>query len=276
MSEKRRGRPEKKPGYDRESEIQKLIATAVDLAVEPFDEDRDEDLPTLTEIADAMDTTLLRVRKLLITAGFFTSDISTTVQELSKAGMDIKDIMEATGLGKASVYSYLPYTKGAYNLESPTLYSEQGKRYRNRRAAVEDLKMHRGLPEETVFLWKAICAFENYPFTTSGRGGKPGVDFSYSISAPGGPGGRKYSGPEVPGFGNEMWVIVDGVKKEKSISRFTADLAYKNALKLMDTVGDVKGPKSLGVPGAGSYLYPVFVRIGVIHASSSYPSELPQ
>ncbi len=120
-------------------------------------------------------------------------------------------------------------------------------------------------------LWQAIIAFINYPFRTSGRGGKLGVEFTYYISAPGGPGGRKYSGESIKGYGNEMWVIVDGVKKEKSISRSTVELALKNALN-----GEVKGPKALGIPGAGSYLYPVFVRIGVIHTSSSYPSELPQ
>lgn len=52
-----------------------LINTAVDFAVEPFDDDdrdenRDESLLTLTEIADQMETTLWRVRKLLITAGY--------------------------------------------------------------------------------------------------------------------------------------------------------------------------------------------------------------
>ena len=73
----------KKPGYNREEEIDSLINTAVDLAVEPFDEsiERDDSLPTLTEIADTMETTLLRVRKLLISGNFYTSSISCTVQK---------------------------------------------------------------------------------------------------------------------------------------------------------------------------------------------------
>ena len=96
-------------------------------------------------------------------------------------------------------------------------------------------------------------------FTTAGRGSRPGVEFTYSISAPGGSGGRKYSGDSIEGYGNEMWIIRSGEKKRKSISRSTVELAYTKAME-----GEIKGPKALGVTGAGSYLYPVFLRIGVI------------
>ena len=272
-----RGRPAKKPGYDREAEIDSLINTAVDLAVEPFDEsiERDDSLPTLTEIAETMETTLLRVRKLLITADYFTSSISCTVQKLKADGLSISEIMTATGLGKASVYSYLPLTKGAYNLENPTLYSEQGKRYRLRRSAVASLHTAISSIESgeygedcSVALWKCVIAFQDYPFKTAGRGkDRAGATkFKYEVSEPGGNSGRKYAGESVEGFGNELWIIIDGKRKDKSISRSTVDLAYKNALELMAADGCVRGPKALGVPGAGSYLYSLFLRFGVIAA----------
>ena len=55
----------------------------------------------------------------------------------------------------------------------------------------------------------------------------------------------------------------DGTKKKlkKSISRSTINLAYQRAAQ-MD--GVVKGPKALGISGAGSYLYPMLIRFGVI------------
>ena len=111
------GRPAKKPGYDREAAIQKLIDQVVELAVEPFDEDegRDDSLPTISEIAKSMKSTFLRVRKLLITVDYFTSNNARTVQKLEHQGLTITEIMKSTGLGRASVYSYLPYKKGAYN-----------------------------------------------------------------------------------------------------------------------------------------------------------------
>ena len=66
-----------------------------------------------------------------------------------------------------------------------------------------------------------------------------------------------------------MWICINGQEKEKSISRSTVELAYKNAMELMDTEGCVRGPKALGVPGAGSYLYSIFLRFGVIGLSST-------
>lgn len=52
-------------------------------------------------------------------------------------------------------------------------------------------------------------------------------------------------------------------RKEKSITRSSVEMAY---LKALEMDGVVTGPKKLGVFGA-SYLYPVFVRLGVIKSS---------
>ena len=61
------------------------------------------------------------------------------------------------------------------------------------------------------------------------------------------------------GYGNELWVVMDGVKKEKSISRSTVELGFQKYLELLKTEGAVTGPKKLGVFGA-SYLLPLFQR----------------
>ncbi len=57
------------------------------------------------------------------------------------------------------------------------------------------------------------------------------------------------------------WIIRDGQKADKSISMSTVDLAYKKAVEM---AGKVSGPKSLGIHGVGSYLYPMLIRFGVI------------
>ena len=59
--------------------------------------------------------------------------------------------------------------------------------------------------------------------------------------------------------GGEMFVNL----KSKSITQATVFMAYWKAVELMKETGSVTGPKQLGTFGA-SYLYPVFVRIGVI------------
>jgi hypothetical protein len=117
-------------------------------------------------------------------------------------------------------------------------------------------------------LWLSICTLEGSTFTTTGRGSRPGTPFSFTVSRNPSSGGRHYAGDSIPGYGNEMWITTaDGVKK-KSISRSTVDRAYATAV---EKGGNVPGPKSLGVPGAGSYLYPVFVRLGVITTDPQPP-----
>ena len=67
----KRGRPKKKPDYDRDKEIEAFQARAVELFGEPYDDriGRSEDAPSIRDVAKAMDTTPLRVRKMLVTAG---------------------------------------------------------------------------------------------------------------------------------------------------------------------------------------------------------------
>ena len=87
------------------------------------------------------------------------------------------------------------------------------------------------------------------------------MKFRYSISRNPGNGGRHYVGEAIEGYGNEL--LIDG--REKSISRLTAELALKNALEIQAKEGRVSGPRKLGVPGAGSYLYAMLQRFGVIN-----------
>ncbi|MCD8149714.1 MAG: hypothetical protein LUE92_09170 [Clostridiales bacterium] len=82
-------------------------------------------------------------------------------------------------------------------------------------------------------LWKALQLFENVPFYTSRK-----LMFRYTLK------------------GGEMFVD----RKSKSITRSSIEMAYKKAVEME---GKVSGPKKLGVFGA-SYLYPVFIRLGVI------------
>ena len=117
-------------------------------------------------------------------------------------------------------------------------------------------------------LWKVIIAFEGDTFITSGRGkdGTGSTQFTYEISRGAGKSGRHYNGESVDGFGNELWIILPDVQKKKSISRSTVDRAYSTAMEKMKTEGCVKGPKQLDVPGAHSYLFPMFIRFGIIRA----------
>jgi hypothetical protein len=258
------GRKQKHPEHADES--QRLMNELLDMTVQVWTE---QENPELKAIAEEIELSPAKLRKLLITASirdnetYFSSPTADTVLKLQKDGKSVKEIQEMLGLSYTSVQGYLPH-KSVYGLDTMSAECERIRLYRRRRKAVEELNIHLGLPDQSVYLWKAVVAFQSYPFTTSGRGNRPGVKFTYEVSEAGGAGGKHYSGVSVDGYGNELWIIRDGQRAEKSISRSTVDLALRTALEK-----EIKGPKALGIPGAGSYLYPLLVRFGVIEKAHS-------
>ena len=89
-------------------------------------------------------------------------------------------------------------------------------------------------------LWDALIAWQGEMFYTA-----KGLAFTYSIR-------ERRDGA----LGGEMFIS----RKEKSITQSTVFMAFHKAQELG---GNVEGPKKLGTFGA-SYLYPVFIRLGVI------------
>ena len=124
-----------------------------------------------------------------------------------------------------------------------------------------------------------VISFEDHCFITAGRknaaadGGDQEerlrrIKFTYTVSRNPGKSGRHFEGPDVDGYGNELWIMKNGgEQKEKSISRSTVECGLRNALRIMKNQGYVKGPKALGIPGAGSYLYAIFLNWGIIKDS---------
>lgn len=233
----KRGRPKKKPDYDKTEKMQEEMEKAVALFVEPYDdrEERSPDAPSLNDVARKLGTTTIRTRKMLITAGYYTTEASRKVQKLHDSGANMQQIMQETGYKEASVYSYLPYSKGIYNLSDPTLCAEQNRIFRKRKAASAKLQEH--LDDEIVeqCLWETVEAFENYLFLTA-----KGLPFRYTVK------------------GGEIFFN----RKDKSVTRATVMQAFHKAREIQKQEGYVSGPKKLGTFGA-SYLFAVFLRIGV-------------
>jgi hypothetical protein len=242
------GRPRKKPDYDAENIRNQLIKTITDSYLHPAAGEESPDDPEhrqLKLIAEEFSMSRLKVRKLLITAGVYETPISGEVNRLSHQGKTIAEIQEATGLKRASVHSYLPYTKTVYKLEDATVTAERIRKYRSRRKAVEMMRHSLETAEQKVIeetLWKTLQLFQDYTFCTAKN-----LRFSYTIK------------------GNEIFFS----RKEKSVTRATVNLALEKAIELQNNGIKITGPKKLGCFGA-SYLYPVFVRIGVIEKEESY------
>lgn len=238
--------------------MEELIERAKTLAIAPFTPDRSSDLPSLRSVATELGTTVIRVRKLLITADYFASPTASAVQKMVAEGKTVDEICTALHLKPSAVYGYLPYEVRPYNLPETTANADRHKRYRATRKLQGELENNGGVFDGKVsmLLWRCVVIFQNYPFTTLGRGKDQtgSVEFTYTVSAEGKSSGRHYEGECVDGWGNEIWVSIGEVKKEKSISRSSVDLAFQKYLEK-----DITGPKQLGVFGA-SYLLPLFQR----------------
>ena len=225
-----------------------------------------------------------KIKKILVTGGLWTTQQTRTIQEMFRLytgsleeggeGMDpaaaIKRIADELEISTVSVSVSLPYMDVVYNLPEPSANAKRCRRWKERQAT----KLHnestgavcRTEEDWSLWLWKKVIEHEGKTFATSGRGQRPGVAFSYTVSRSGGAGGRHYDGAEVEGYGNELWVTTnpnspDTRKLKKSISRSTVELGYKRAREMG---GVVKGPKALGLPGAGSYVFILLREFGVI------------
>lgn len=233
-------RPKKKPDFDSEQMANQIMEAVTNAYLNPPQGTKDENgHMQLKSLAEEFSMTPLKARKLLITTGAYRTAISTKVNTLFQAGKSVAEIQQLTGLSRASVQSYLPYSKTVYKMDERTVLAERLQRYRMRKSAAE--RMMAAMAEEPLqnlieLLWDALIAFEGYPFHTA-----KGLRYYYSIK------------------GNEIFFT----RKEKSVTRSTVDMALEHAVEIQKSGTVITGPKKLRCFGA-SYLYPVFIRIGVI------------
>ena len=192
---------------------------------------------------------LLKLRKLLITADVFTSDICTEINDLYQSGKKIPEIMKLTGLSRASVHSYLPYTKGIYNAAEISLNAERCRTYKNRQEKVRLLKE---IPSEEN-LWQAVIAFQDYPFKTA-----TGLPFRYKLKV-----GKN------GGYNREL--MIDRREKSKSLAWSSVVLAFENSKRVSE---EVKKPKALGDIRGVSYIYPILWRFGLIRVPEAIEKKM--
>ncbi len=256
----------RRPKYpDAEQVISSFYATVSDSYNSPSEDEKGRDGHKKQEIiAEEFGISRLKVRKILITTGDISNPLTARIEGLLAEGKSVGDICSKLRMSKSTVNSLIPYIKGAYKLSEVSAAAERTQIYRQRKAAIFSLHaaVQTGTVEEqSLNLWQCVCLFAGYPFTTSGRGKREGAKFKYEVSTPGGAGGRRYEGESVEGFGNELWIVQDGEKHTKSISRSSVDYALKIAL-----AGEIRGPKQLKIYGS-SYVYSLFRRFGIISGS---------
>ena len=230
------GRKKLKPEYD----AVKNLKEQMDAAVALYGEDC-----SLQSIADDLTLNPIKVRKLLITAGVYESEVAEKVQDTFEEYRETQNYKEAIlstanilNLSKSSVTSYLPYQKGVYfpstaEKEKISVGAERQRRYRA-------MKRWRADPTEEN-LWGVVLAYAGVKFKTYS-----GLPFSYEIKK-----GRNGE------YTRELWI--DRWEKSKSLAWSSIVLA----------LGNIKGevverPKALGDIRGVTYIYGMFYRFGLI------------
>ena len=211
-------------------------------------------------LAEEFGISRLKVRKILITTGDVAYPETKRIQELLARGMKKQDACEHLNMSISTLNSFLPYEKGVYNLADVSIYAENSRIYRERRAAVLALQSD----PAPYKLWHCACLFTGYPFVTSGPGDQAGVKFRYEVRAAGDTGERQHAGPDAEGFGDELLVIrTAGGKQEKRIDRGSLEDALKTVLDLRKRGEEITDPEQLNVERA-VYVFSMFKRFGVV------------
>ena len=92
----------------------------------------------ITKLAKRQNMSVLKVRKLLVSAGAFENEKTIQIHKLKSEGKSISEIVEITGYSKSSVNSFLPYSKIIYKMEEVSPNAIRMKRHR------EKVKSERG------------------------------------------------------------------------------------------------------------------------------------
>ena len=232
------GRKKLKPEFDAEKNLKEQMESAVALY---------EETCSLRSIADALNLNPIKVRKLLITAGVYESEVAEKVRDTFEEYRETQSYKEAIlstattlELSKASVTSYLPYKKGVYypstaEKEKISVGAERQRRYR----AVRKLRSE---PTEE-HLWETVLLYSGVKFKTYS-----GLPFTYVIRK-----GRRGE------YTKELWI--DRREKSKSLAWSSVLLALNNIKKVGEVVNR---PKALGDIRGVTYTYGMFYRFGLI------------
>ena len=232
------GRKKLKPEYDAGKNLKEQMDAAVALYNSGM---------SLQAIGDELELNPIKVRKLLITAGVYESDVAEKVKDTFDEYREKQSYKEAIlstantlQLSKASVTSYLPYQKGVYfpstaSKEKISIGAERQRRYRA-------MKRWRTDPTEENF-WGVVLAYAGVKFKTYS-----GLPFSYEIKK-----GRNGE------YTKELWI--DRREKSKSLAWSSVLLALRNMKKVGEVVDR---PKALGDVRGVTYIYGMFYRFGLI------------
>ena len=141
-----------KPDYDPQAVLAELVSAVCDYFGRVFDDEEQErhmllrghrpgDVrwteimqgdPTIRETAEHFGITGQKVKKLLITGGYYDTEMYRAVTELREAGQSPDEIAALLQISLITVRSYLPYERVIYNLEERSVNADRLQRFKRR------------------------------------------------------------------------------------------------------------------------------------------------
>lgn len=88
---------------------------------------------SMRKISEKLSISPMKIRKILITAGVYTSKMQADINELYRNGYNIEEIANTFHMSKSNVYSYLPYETVIYNMKERSVNADKQARYRERK-----------------------------------------------------------------------------------------------------------------------------------------------
>ena len=97
---------------------------------------------SVQQTAVILKTDKIKVRRVLLTEGLWSSGRSVEVDRLLKKGLSTNQIAERLNITEKAVQAYLPYSRGEYNLEDKSYDAHKADDYRERMQIAADKQIH--------------------------------------------------------------------------------------------------------------------------------------
>ena len=135
---------------------------------------------TINETAEEFGITPSKVRKLLVTGGYFDTEQYREIKKRKDQGQTVAQIAAALGKGVGAIQSYLPYERVIYNLEERSVNADRLQRFKERHGGYK-AKAKEGKKKMTKAQEKALSLI-NYMLGHSRDDGSDGLFFSHKYS----------------------------------------------------------------------------------------------
>ena len=122
---------------------------------------------SVKEIASKLEISIVKVRRILITEGLWSSRSSDEIGRLYKQNYSVKEIADELHMTEKNVQAYLPYTKGVYGLDNKSESASWSDDFRRRKRRAADAQVVPSIEENENVKRQEIFDMEKARITST-------------------------------------------------------------------------------------------------------------